>query len=189
MKKPFLSLEETFFFSLQYFPTSKAKTRINIQTLGLNNKTLQNQIKQADLFNQNSTKTRNYKFDSLNKKNDFYCKSLEMRKLRPCEVKEGLARWGRSNNVCRLRQGEGGREERPARWRMERHQRGMQGAAAPAKWGVVLTKWAWEAKQRRRRYYSSESESVGENGRWLGREWEGERMGLRDLGEKWVFYS
>ena len=39
---------ETLFFSLQYFPTSKAKTRINIQTLGLNNKTLQNQIKQVD---------------------------------------------------------------------------------------------------------------------------------------------
>ena len=37
-----------FFFSLQYFPTSKVKTRINIQTLGSNNKTLQNQIKQAD---------------------------------------------------------------------------------------------------------------------------------------------
>ena len=30
---------ETLLFSLQYFPTSKAKTRINIQTLGLNNKT------------------------------------------------------------------------------------------------------------------------------------------------------
>ena len=110
MKKPFLTLEETLFFSLQYFPTSKAKTRINIQTLGLNNKTLHNQIKQADLFNQNSTKTRNYKFDSLNKKNNFYCKSLEMRKLRPCEVEKGLARSGRSNNVCRLRQGEGGSE-------------------------------------------------------------------------------
>ena len=67
---------ETPFFSLQYFPTSKVKTRINIQTLGLNNKTLQNQIKQADLFNQNNTKTRNYKFDSSNKKNDFHCKSL-----------------------------------------------------------------------------------------------------------------
>ena len=35
-------------FSLQYFPTSKVKTRINIQTLSPNNKTLQNQIKQAD---------------------------------------------------------------------------------------------------------------------------------------------
>ena len=81
-----------FFFLLQYFPTSKAKTRINIKTLGLNNKTLQNQIKQTDLFNQNSTKTRSYKFDSLNKKNDFYFKSLEMRKLRPCEVEEGLAK-------------------------------------------------------------------------------------------------
>ena len=179
MKKPFLSLEETFFFSLQYFPTSKAKTRINIQTLGLNNKTLQNQIKQADLFNQNSTKTRNYKFDSLNKKNDFYCKSLKMRKLQPCEVVEGLARWGRSNNVCRLWQGEGGREERPARWKMERRRQGLQGATTLAKWGVASTKWAWEAKQRRRRSCSSESESEsesegeGENGRQLGREWKG----------------
>ena len=72
--------------------------------------TLQNQIKQANLFNQNSTKTRNYKYDSLNKKKNFYCKSLEMRKLRPCEVEEGLARCGRSNNVCRLRQGQGGSE-------------------------------------------------------------------------------
>ena len=130
------------FFLLQYFPTSKAKTRINIQTLGLNNKTLQNQIKQADLFNQNSTKTRSYKFDSLNKKNDFYFKILEMRKLQPCEVEEGLAKWGRSNNVCRLWQGERGREKRPARWRMERRWRGMQVAVTPAKWGVAPTKWA-----------------------------------------------
>ena len=40
----FLSNQEigNFFFSLQYFLTSKVKTRINIQTLGLNNKTLQN---------------------------------------------------------------------------------------------------------------------------------------------------
>ena len=107
MKKPFLTLEETLFFSLQYFPTSKAKTRINIQTLGLNNKTLQNQIKQADLFNQNKTKTRNYKFDSLNKKNDFYCKSLEMRKLRPCEVENGAApaRYARSSCADEVRSG------------------------------------------------------------------------------------
>ena len=67
---------ETLFFSLQYFPTSKEKRRINIKNLGLNNKTLQNQFTQADLFNQNSTKTRYYKFDSLNIKNDFHCKSL-----------------------------------------------------------------------------------------------------------------
>ena len=52
--------------------------------------------------------------------------------------------------------------------------------AAPAK-------WAWEVKQWHWRSCSSESEGEGENGRWLGREWEGERMGLRDLGGKWVF--
>ena len=69
---------ETPFFSLQYFPTSKVKTIINIQSLGPNNKTLQNQTKsnKSILFNQNSTKTRNYNFDSLNKKNDFHYKSL-----------------------------------------------------------------------------------------------------------------
>ena len=65
-------------FFIAIFSHIKSKTRINIQTLGLNNMTLQNQIKSNKpiLFNQNSTKTRNYKFDSLNKKNDFHCKRL-----------------------------------------------------------------------------------------------------------------
>ena len=44
-----------------------------------------------------------------------------MRELRPYKVEEGLGRCGRSSGICKLRQGEGGREERPARWRMERH--------------------------------------------------------------------
>ena len=159
MKKPFLTLEETLFFSLQYFPTSKVKTRINIQTLGLNNKTLQNQIKQVDLFNQNSTKTRNYKFDSLNKKNNFYCKSLEMRKLWPCEVEEGLARWGRSNNVCKLWQGEGGSEvENGAALARYARSSGAgevkSGADEVSLGGVaamlaVLLKWEWEWGWRR----------------------------------------
>ena len=47
---------KTLFFSLQYFSTSKVKTRINIQTLGLNNKTLQNQIKSNQTSRSYSTK-------------------------------------------------------------------------------------------------------------------------------------
>ena len=59
------------FFFITIFSQIKSKNKI-----GLNNKTLQSQLKQVNLFNQNSTKTRNYKFDSLNKKNDFHYKNL-----------------------------------------------------------------------------------------------------------------
>ena len=100
----------------------------------------------------------------------------EMIELQPCEVEEGLARWGRVNDVCRLRQGEEGREERPTRWRMERCQRGE------------VCKEQRRQRSEQQRSCSSESEGGGKNGRQLGREWDGERMGLRDLRlEKWVF--